>query len=213
MANTHSLQAMSENDTWESIEVFNLTTQYVPDLVAEQRAGNVNVRLSKPNIKVDYPNDGKILDALTMLILGSYVPDPPMTIEACRSNLSSAVGDCEEEDPKHVLLEVIFKVDKARIDWTLTNSEINEVLNVYKTIKANKTPIAGMKPLKITRELTNRGALPEKNVVRTVNGKYVRSRGLRCIRVRAEFIETALAANHAMPEECSRLAKSEAKRQ
>ena len=84
---------MSENDTWESVEVFNLTTQYVPDLAGEQRAGSVNVRLSKPNIKVDYPSNGKILDALTMLILGSYVPESPMTIEACRSNLSSAVGD------------------------------------------------------------------------------------------------------------------------
>ena len=203
MANIHSLQAMSENDTWESIEVFNLTTQYVPDLVAEQRAGNMNVRLSKPNIKVDYPNDGKILDALIVLILGSYVPDPPMTIEACRSNLSSAVGDCEEEDPKHVLLEVIFKVDKAQIDWTLTKSEIDEVLNVYKTIKANKTPFAGMRLLKITRELTNRGAIPEKNVSRKLNGNNVRSRGLRGIRVRSEFIETAQAENHVMPSVCT----------
>ena len=90
--------------------MFNLTTQYVQDLEEEQRNGNLNVRRSKANIKVDYPNDGRILDALTMLILESYMPEMPKTIEACRSNLASAVGDAEE-DPKHVLLEVIFKVD------------------------------------------------------------------------------------------------------
>ena len=53
------------------------------------------------------------------------------------------------EDPKHALLEVIFKVDPGETGWNLTKSEINEVLKVYKTIKSNKTPLAGMKPLKI----------------------------------------------------------------
>lgn len=195
------MQAFSENDTWLSVEVFNLTTQYVQDLDEEQRKGNVNVRLSKANIKADYPKDGRILDALTMLILGSYMPESPKTIDACRSNLASAVGDVEE-DPGHVLLEVIFKVDPGQKGWKLTSLEINEVLKVYKTIKSNKTPIAGMKPLKITRDLTNRGAIPEKNVGRKVDGKSVRSRGLRCIQVREEFIKTAQDQGHAMPGVC-----------
>ena len=176
--------------------MFNLTTQYVQDLKEEQRKGNLNVRLSKANIKGDYPKDGRILDALTVLILESYMPEMPKTIEACRSNLASAVGDVEE-DPKHVLLEVIFKVDPGETEWNLTKSEINEVLKVYKAIKSNKTPIAGMKPPKITRELTNRGAIEEKNVSRTVNGKSKRSRGLRCIQVREEFIKTAQDQGHA----------------
>lgn len=187
--------------------MFNLTTQYVQDLHEEQQKGNRNVRRSKPDIKVDYPNDGKILDALTMLILESYMPEMPKTIEACRSNLASAVGDVEE-DPKHALLEVIFKVDPEEPGWNLTKSEINEVLKVYKTIKSNKTPLAGMKPLKINRELTNRGAIEEKNVSRTVNGKSKRSRGLRCIRVRGEFIQTAQDLGHAMPKACNEQLKA-----
>ena len=187
--------------------MFNLTTQYVQDLEEEQRNGNLNVRRSKANIKVDYPNDGRILDALTMLILESYMPEMPKTIEACRSNLVSAVGDAEE-DPKHVLLEVIFKVDPGETEWNLTKSEINEVLKVYKAVKSNKTPIANMKPLKITRELTNRGAIEEKNVSRMVNGKKWRGRGLRCIQVREEFIQTAQDQGHAVPEVCNEQLKA-----
>ena len=182
---------------------FNLTTQYVPDLAEAQHRGNLNVRRSKPNIKVDYPNDEKILDALTILILKSYVPESPATIEACRANLASAVGDSEEEDPQHILFKVIFEVDETKKEeWNLINSEIDGVLKVYKILKSNTTPIAGMTRIKITRELTMRGAIPEKNLSRKLKGANERSRGLRGIRVRSEFIETAQAENHTMPSVC-----------
>ena len=84
----------------------------------------------------------------------------------------------------------------------MINSEIDGVLKVYKILKSNKTPNAGMTRIKITRELTMRGAIPEKNLSRKLKGANERSRGLRGIRVRSEFIETAQAENHTMPSVC-----------